>query len=355
MSSTIAIRCVRLSNTPHAAPAHWTGFPPGRPIAYVGCGRRRTAQVLRRHGKRQPTMVTEIATAALYATFLWWFSTGVIFFLNARPQRTFRWSMIGGSLLVVAALFGIWASAGIASPLGAFIAFTCGVVVWGWHTMSYYMGVITGPRRHRCPPGCRGWRHFVHGVNTGLYHELAIIATAALIAALTWGAPNQFGLWTFVVLWAMHVSAKLNVFLGVRNLNKEFIPEHLGYLTSYFRRRSMNLLFPFSVTIGTGVTLALMSAALEPGATPFFRTGHILLATLMALAVIEHWFMILPIPADVLWRWSLRPTPLDYGTGTSAESSDVRAQGNTTATTQDPNGRSRPMAGKPARPRSAGA
>jgi hypothetical protein len=26
----------------------------------------------------------------------------------------------------------------------------------------------------------------------------------------------------------------------------------------------------------------------------------------MALAVIEHWFMILPIPAEALWRWSLK-------------------------------------------------
>lgn len=248
--------------------------------------------------------------AVVFSTFLWWFSTGVIFWLNARPPRTFRWSMLGGTVLLAGALYGLWTSAASQTVAGAYVAFSCGLVIWGWHTMSYYMGVITGPRRRPCAPGCRGWKHFLHAVETSIYHELAIIATAALLAWLTWGQPNPFGLWTFLALWAMHVSAKLNVFLGVRNLNKEFIPERLAYLTSFFRRRAMNLLFPFSVTGGTIVTLLLFSAAGAPAAQPFEVAGYTLLATLMALAVIEHWFMILPIPAEALWRWSLDPAPV---------------------------------------------
>jgi putative photosynthetic complex assembly protein 2 len=257
--------------------------------------------------------LAETIIAALYATFVWWFSTGVIFFFNARPRHTFRWTLGAASLVLGGALWGIWATATLATTTGALIAFTCGVLIWGWHTMSYYMGIVTGPRRRGCPRDCRGWRHFVHAVETGLYHELAIIATAVVLVALTWNAPNRYGLWTFLVLWGMHVSAKLNVFLGVRNLNKDFIPQHLSYLTSFFRRRSMNLLFPFSVTIGTLITAALVQAALAPEAGAFDRTGLVLLAALMALAVIEHWFMILPIPADVLWRWSLDPAPVRHG------------------------------------------
>ena len=34
----------------------------------------------------------------------------------------------------------------------------------------------------------------------------------------------------------MRQSAKLNVFLGVRNLSEEFLPQHLHYLQSYFTR-----------------------------------------------------------------------------------------------------------------------
>jgi len=253
--------------------------------------------------------------AIVFATFLWWFSTGVIFYLNGRPPHTFRWSMLGGSLLLVAALYGLWVSAASETVAGAYIAFTCGLVIWGWHTMSYYMGVISGPRRQRCAPGCRGWRHFFHAVQTSIYHELAIVATAVAMVWLTWKQPNQFGLWTFLALWGMHVSAKLNVFLGVRNLNEEFIPRHLKYLTGFFSQRPMNLLFPFSVTAATIVTLLLIQQAMGSGADAFTTAGFTLLASLMALAVIEHWFMILPIPAEALWRWSLDPAPVDHQRG----------------------------------------
>jgi putative photosynthetic complex assembly protein 2 len=242
-----------------------------------------------------------------FATFLWWFSTGVIFYLNARPAQTFRWSMLGGTIVLAGALYGYWVSAGSTTVASAFIAFTCGLVIWGWHTMSYYMGIITGPRNEARDPDSSGRDRFFQAVATSIYHELAIVATIALMAWLSWGQPNQFGLWTFLALWGMHVSAKLNVFLGVRNLNVEFIPERLSYLTSYFRKRPMNLLFPFSVTLGTLLTMALVQQAGAPDVDAFSKAGYVLLASLVALAVIEHWFMILPIPAEELWRWSLKP------------------------------------------------
>ena len=244
--------------------------------------------------------------ALLYSTFLWWFSTGIIFWLNARPAHTFRWSMLGGTVVLAAALVGIHASADLPTVAGAFCAFSCGLIIWGWHTMSYYMGVITGPVSEPCPAECTGVKRFLRAAGTGIYHELAIVATVGLLAALTWNQPNRFGLWTFVLLWAMHVSAKLNVFLGIRNLNVEFIPERLAYLTTYFRQKPMNQLFPFSITAGTIVTVLLVQQAVaaEPGS--FMAAGYILIAALAALAVIEHWFMILPIPAEALWRWSLK-------------------------------------------------
>ncbi len=244
-------------------------------------------------------------TAVVFAAFLWWFSTGLIFFLNARPAQTFRWSLFGASLILIGALYGSWASAAIETTASAFVAFSCGLLIWGWHTMSYYMGIVTGPRRSACAADCRGLKRFIQAAATSLYHELAIVATVALLVWLTWQQPNQFAVWTFVLLWGMHISAKLNVFFGVRNLNVEFIPERLQYLTSYFRHRPMNLLFPFSVTGGTVLTVLLIQQAMAAESGTLAAAGYLLLATLMALAVIEHWFMILPIPAEALWRWSL--------------------------------------------------
>ena len=47
---------------------------------------------------------------------------------------------------------------------GAYLAFTCGLVVWGWHEISFLMGFVTGPQVDSLPRRLPGWRHFVHAV-----------------------------------------------------------------------------------------------------------------------------------------------------------------------------------------------
>ena len=59
----------------------------------------------------------------------------------------------------------------------------------------------------------------------------------------------------------------------------------------------------------TGSTIAcalLFGEASAAGADAFRAVGFTLLGTLMALAVLEHWFMVLPLPSEALWRWALR-------------------------------------------------
>ncbi|GAB0116782.1 putative photosynthetic complex assembly protein PuhE [Acidisoma sp. 7E03] len=243
---------------------------------------------------------------ALYALFLWWFSTGVIMYLDGLPQRTFKWSILGATALMVFSLWGIFASRNDASVFGAYCAFSCGLLAWGWQEISFYMGVVTGPRKQPCPEGCGGWRHFGHAIQTSLWHELAIIASGAAIVALTWGAANQIGMWTFMVLWWMHQSAKLNVFLGVRNLNEEFLPEHLQFLKSFLTKKPMNLLFPVSITVSTVILVKLVQAALHATGNGFAAAGFSFLAMLMGLAILEHWLLMLPLPAAALWGWSLK-------------------------------------------------
>jgi putative photosynthetic complex assembly protein 2 len=165
---------------------------------------------------------------ALFALFVWWASTVAIIYLDGLKRWTFKYSMIGATLVFAVSLIGLQRSAQDASVTGAYLAFTFGLLAWGWQEMSFYMGYVTGPRKQPCPENCKGLKHFGHAVQTSLYHELAIIVAAAAVVWLTWGAPNQIGMWTFMVLWWMHQSAKLNVFFGVRNLNEEFLPEHLS-------------------------------------------------------------------------------------------------------------------------------
>jgi putative photosynthetic complex assembly protein 2 len=256
-----------------------------------------------------------------FTLLVWWASTGVILFLNHLPQNTYRWSLLGATGLLLAALYGLTLSSQDTTATGAMLSFVQGVIVWAWLEISYFMGFLTGPRKSPCPEGCRGLRRFRLAVETSLYHELAIVGFGVLLFALTWQAPNAFAAWSFLVLWLMRWSAKLNLFFGVPNVNDEWIPGHLGHLSSYIRRRSMNLLFPFSVTLATVMVAAVVLGAAEaPDA--FERTGLMLVASLLALAVLEHWFLVLPVHDSALWAWALNAgssTPARTGTKATGE------------------------------------
>ena len=241
---------------------------------------------------------------AIFALFVWWFSTGAIIFLDNLPRRTFKYSMVGATAVSLSCLWGLRATAAHTDLTAAYEAFFFGLFAWGWQEISFYMGYVTGPRKQPCPEGCSGWAHFVHAVQTSLWHELAIIASAAAIIALTWHQPNQIGLWTFMVLWWMHQSAKLNVFFGVRNLNEEFLPEHLTFLKSFLKSKPMNLFFPISITISMVIATMLFEHAAS-ASTQFARSGDTFLGTMMALAILEHWFLVIPLPAGKLWQWGL--------------------------------------------------
>jgi putative photosynthetic complex assembly protein 2 len=248
--------------------------------------------------------MADYGIAVLYALFLWWFSTGVILFLDGLPRWTFKWSMAGATVLLVGALHGVWATSHEETPFGAYAGFSCGLMVWAWNEMAFLMGYATGPVRVACPPGVTGWARFALATKTILHHELAILVSAAVVVAVTWGGTNQVGTVTFFVLWLMRLSTKFNIFLGVPNLSEEFLPSHLEYLKSYFVRRPMNMLFPFTVTASTLFTTYLLHMAST--SAPFSATAYSLLSTLSGLAVIEHWFLVVPLPVAALWRWGLR-------------------------------------------------
>ena len=234
------------------------------------------------------------------AIFTWWALTGFILYLDTRAPRTFPASLAAATLVLGVSLWGLAATANDSTVRGAYLAFAAALGVWGWLELSFLTGFITGPRRHACPDGCAGAAHLGHAVAAVLYHELAILGGAAAVVALTWRGANPYGAWTFLLLWAMRTSAKLNLFLGVPNHGGQYLPAHLKYLQSYFRRAAMNLLFPLVVTAGTVVTARWAADALAGDA--FHAVGYALLATLLALAVLEHWFLVLPIPSERLWR-----------------------------------------------------
>lgn len=240
----------------------------------------------------------------LLTLFIWWFSTGAILYLDGLPKRTYRWSFLGTSIIAVAAFAGLIATRDTASVSAAYIAFTCAILIWGWQEMAFLMGYLTGSRHTPCPVNASDSQRFIFATQAIIYHECALIVTGLAIIAFTWGAANQVGTLTFAVLWAMRLSAKLNLFLGVRNLYEKFLPDHLKHLESYFKKSAMNLLFPISVTAASVVAAILWNNAIN-NTNAFDITRDTLLATLLTLAVIEHWFLVLPVPAEAMWNWAL--------------------------------------------------
>lgn len=246
-------------------------------------------------------MVEHLLPAA-FAMLLWWGGTGVILVLDGLRRETFRWTLLGATLLLIVGLCGISASATSVSAAAAYVAFTCAILVWAWIEVTFLTGMLTGPRRAPCPSGARGRARFRAAVAAILWHELAILAGAATLLLLTAGAPNLVALWTFLMLAGMRLSAKLNIFLGVRNLGEALLPDHLRYIESYFARRPMNALFPFSIVAGVALCVSLIAVAAAPGADAGTIAGYTLLASLAAFGVLEHAFMVLPFPPEALWR-----------------------------------------------------
>jgi putative photosynthetic complex assembly protein 2 len=246
------------------------------------------------------------ALPILYTLLLWWASTGVILYLDGLDRRTFIWSMTGATVLLGISLWGAALTGSISTASGAYLAFACGLGAWGWQLVSFYMGYLTGPRKTACEADLTGFRRFVEAVRTSLYHELTICLTAVVLIALTRGQANQMAIWTFVVLWWMHQSAKLNVYFGVPNLGEELLPDHLHYLRGFMTRRPMNLLFPVSVTVSTIIAVLLVEKAAAHDATPFEVAGFTMLATLTVLAIAEHWFLVAPISTNALWQFGVK-------------------------------------------------
>ena len=247
----------------------------------------------------------ELIVPVLFAIFVWWFSTGVVLLLNGMSRTTFRWSVLISSLLAITALYGFSHTAGKLSVVNAYCAFTCALLIWGWHELTFLTGWLTGPRQQPCT-AAGGWPRFSQAVAAILWHELGILAGGVAIAFITWNEANQVGLWTFAVLWVMRTSAKLNLFFGVRNLSEEFLPPHLTYMGSYFKRRAMNVFLPVSIVLSSLVLVLIGLRAVNVTTSTAESVGLILVGTMLAMAILEHFLLVLPLPSTALWRWAMR-------------------------------------------------
>jgi putative photosynthetic complex assembly protein 2 len=245
--------------------------------------------------------------AALLAIAVWWASTGAILVAVTRADRA------GGNahlMTVCAALpllalgwAGVLHTVGETTVWAAYVAFLSSIAIWGWFELAFLAGVLTGPNVRPCPLQVAPWERFIRAWGTIAHSEMALIATLVGIAAIAWDAANPVGFWTFAILFSARVSAKLNVYLGVPNINIEFLPAPVRHLASHFRTAPMNGFFPLAITALTLAFACWFDRLVDQGAGSGAAVGFALLAALTGLALLEHWLMVLPLPDARLWRW----------------------------------------------------
>ena len=251
--------------------------------------------------------------AAIIALFVWWFSTGAILmavrYADMKGARArLRLTILAFPLAIGGAL-GLHIAASNVTILGVYVGFLSALALWGWIELAFLTGILSGPNTEPLPPGLPEDQRFLRAWNTIAHHEIALLATLAILAAAQWDAPNAFGFWTFALLYFARISAKLNLYLGVPQFQTDFLPDALGHVPSHFRRRDMNWFFPISIT-GLSFATACWLERLYAADTAARVEGFALLTALTVLALFEHWMMVLPIPDERLWRWMLPRRPL---------------------------------------------
>ena len=260
--------------------------------------------------------------AAVFAIFAWWFFTGVILLVVRRADRALQGAHQAAAVVSVPLLAlgvaGLVMSTHTLTVANTYISFTSALLIWGWIELAFLTGVITGPETRPCPAGLSGYARFKRAWHTLSYHEMLLLTGLVAVTIASMGSENLFGLWAYVVLLVARISAKLNLFFGVPRINTEFIPTPLTHLKSYFRQGNVTPTFGIGVTF-LSVATGCFAERLIVAQTPPEVVGFALLTALSALATLEHWLMVIPLPDAKLWRWMLPTLPTNSKTGGSNE------------------------------------
>jgi putative photosynthetic complex assembly protein 2 len=245
------------------------------------------------------TAVLAYLGPALFVVLLWAALTGALIWLNRQPP-CYSWLVLASGLLVIATLSGLLDQLGAhSSRLAPYLGFAAGMLIYSWHELAFFAGLLTGPRPGALPAQATGWWRLWYACLTHLYHDLALALSALSLWLVRHDEASHLALLTLLLLWAMQHSAKLNILLGVPNMQVGWLPPRLRYLASYWRRRPSNPFFVPSLIAGLLLTALCWqrAAVLGPGAP---SVGLLLLGWLSALAVLEHCLLVIPWPSTLL-------------------------------------------------------
>jgi putative photosynthetic complex assembly protein 2 len=252
--------------------------------------------------------MTSPILAALGVLLAWWLSTGLILWrvrvADNGPAHGHLRSVIGGLPLLGFGVWGAVVSSVDPTTFGVYLGFAAALALWGWVELAFLSGVLTGPNQTPSPSGLSPRARFIRAFLAIAWHELALAAIMIGLIWAQWGGENIIAAATFALLLLARTLAKINLFLGVPRINLQFIPSPINHMKSHFRIAPATRFLLVSICILVILTVLLIIRALD-GITPEISLGYTVLAALAALALLEHLFMVLPLPDAKLWAWML--------------------------------------------------
>lgn len=228
------------------------------------------------------------ASLALVIGF-WWAATGLTLAMQ-RSSLTSVASVTITSLFAVVGVALIVQTRNDATVRNARLAFLGSALVWWWCSALFYAGLGIHINENvlvngEIPP--RSFGLALRAIDATLRPDLIGVVALALIGMLLRRKINRIAFLTFAVFFGTLQTAKLNVFMGVKNASVDWLPEHLAGLSQYFGPSQNSLLLPVTIV---AITVCFVGATKKSrtATEPFVKHGYAMVAFLLALAVLEH-------------------------------------------------------------------
>ena len=215
----------------------------------------------------------------------WWVATGLIIAMQ-RAGSTRVLALIVATILAVYGFWELRSSANDDSAVGARRSFMGGAMLWGWVSVTFYGGYLTGFHIDALGIAAPSWSLVLPAIRATLLSDVAALLLMGAVALLLHGDRNKSGLWGLVIFWAVQQIAKLNVFLGVENPAGNFLPPHLAYLRQFFGPLQNSWFLTASV-IALGIATFATAWLCRRAPTEGKRQSGVLYATILGLAVFE--------------------------------------------------------------------
>ncbi len=249
--------------------------------------------------------MSEILIPIATVVLVWWASTGAVLWLARGLDTQMNVRLIGMTVLCAFGFAGVLIASAQSGAWAVYLGFFSAIIIWGWVEFTLLSGMITGSRTEACPDDVSEFERFKLAFRAIAHHEYALVIMLGLLAILDSSGGSGMAIKTFALLWIMRLGAKLTIFSGAPELSTNMIPERLAYMKTYFRHDRISIAFWLSLTgciaFFSGGIYALNHVQYDAAV----QTQVTMLTTLVALAILEHIFMVLPVADSRLWSWAM--------------------------------------------------